>query len=316
MYVVTGGAGFIGSSLVRALLADGEQVVVLDDFSTGHRANLEGLDGTRLCVIEANILDGLDAPMSHVEASWGAPTAIVHLAAQVSVAASLEDPIGDAHRNHCGTLHVLEFARKHSGTRVVFASSAATYGDVDEVPVREGSARWPLSPYGVHKFSSELSLRAYAEVHDAPTTSLRFFNVYGPRQDPNSPYSGVISIFMKRALAGEPLTVHGEGEQTRDFVFVSDVVQAIRNAASKDFSGDVFNVGTGEQTSIKTLAETIARLAGQDSLLTFAAPRLGDIVHSCAELSHSRAGLGYEPSVGLEDGLAQTLAWFQSESGN
>lgn len=311
MYVVTGGAGFIGSSLVRALLADGERVVVLDDFSTGKRANLQGLDESRLQIIEADVVGGLDTEMSRVDASWGAPKAIVHLAAQVSVAASFEDPIGDAHRNHCATLHVLEYARKQPGARVVLASSAATYGDVDEVPVREASARWPLSPYGIHKFSSELSLRAYAEVHGVPTTSLRFFNVYGPRQDPGSPYSGVISIFMKRGLAGEPLTIFGKGEQTRDFVFVTDVANAIRRAASSDFRGDVFNVGTGKQTSIHTLAQTVARLAGQGSELAFAPPRQGEVLHSCADLSHSRAVLGYEPSVSFEDGLLQTLAWFR-----
>ncbi len=311
MYVVTGGAGFIGSSLVRALLADGERVVVLDNFSTGKRANLEGLDDSRLRVVKTDVRQGLDSEMSRVDASWGAPTAIIHLAAQVSVAASLADPLGDAHSNHCATLQVLEYARKHLGVRVVLASSAATYGDVDEVPVREASARWPLSPYGIHKFSSELSLRAYAEVHQVPTTSLRFFNVYGPRQDPSSAYSGVISIFMKRGLAGDSLTIHGQGEQTRDFVFVSDVVSAIRKAASKNFGGDVFNVGTGVQTSIRTLAETIARLAGEGSQLALGPARLGDIQHSCAELSHSRGVLGYEPTVSLERGLEQTLAWFR-----
>jgi len=311
MYVVTGGAGFIGSSVVRALLADGQRVVVLDDFCTGKRANLEGLDDSRLQVVEADVREGLETAMSSVDASWGAPCAIIHLAAQVSVAASLEDPVGDAHRNHCATLQVLEYARKHPGARVVLASSAATYGDVDEVPVREASARWPLSPYGIHKFSSELSLRAYAEVHGVPTASLRFFNVYGPRQDPSSPYSGVISIFMKRGLAGDPLTIFGKGEQTRDFVFVTDVANAIRKAASTDFRGDVFNVGTGEQTSIITLAETVARLAAQGSQVSFAPARKGEVLHSCAELSHSRTGLGYEPSVSLEDGLAQTLAWYR-----
>lgn len=311
MYVVTGGAGFIGSSLVRALLADGERVLVIDDFSTGKRANLQGLDEARLQIVEADVSTGLDAAVSAVDASWGAPVAIVHLAAQVSVAASLEDPIGDAHRNHCATLHVLEFARKHPGARVVLASSAATYGGVDEVPVREASARWPLSPYGIHKFSSELSLRAYAEVHGVPTAALRFFNVYGPRQDPSSPYSGVISIFMTRGLAGEALTIFGKGEQTRDFVFVSDVVVAIRSAASSDFRGEVFNVGTGHQTSIDTLARTVARLAGGGSQVVFAPARMGEVLHSCAELSHSKAVLGYEPSVSLERGLEQTLAWFR-----
>jgi len=312
MYVVTGGAGFIGSSVVRALLDAGEHVVVLDDFSSGKRANLAGLDESRLKVVETNVCDGLWMGMAQVDAEWGKPTAVVHLAAQVSVVASLQSPLEDARRNHCATLHVLEYARANPGTRVVLASSAATYGDVDEIPVREEAARWPVSPYGFHKFSSELALRAYAATHCVPTASLRFFNVYGPRQDPSSPYSGVISIFMKRALAGLPLTIFGDGEQTRDFVFVTDVVAAILAAASKDFAGEVFNVGTGVETTIDTLARTIAKHAGNTSTIEHAPPRAGEILRSCADLQHTRAVLGYAPSVALDDGLAKTLAWFRS----
>jgi UDP-glucose 4-epimerase len=189
MYVVTGGAGFIGSSLVRALLDAGERVVVLDDFSSGKRENLQGLDESRLKVVETNICDGMGTGMAQVDVAWGRPTAVVHLAAQVSVVSSLSSPLEDARRNHCATLHVLEYARANPGTRVVLASSAATYGDVEDIPVREEAARWPLSPYGFHKFSSELALRAYAKTHGVPTAALRFFNVYGPRQDPSSPSS-------------------------------------------------------------------------------------------------------------------------------
>jgi len=311
MYVVTGGAGFIGSSLVRALLGAGERVVVLDDFSSGHRANLVGLDETRLKVVETNICDGLTTGMAQVEQAWGRPKAVVHLAAQVSVVASLHSPLEDARRNHCATLQVLEYARANPGTRVVLASSAATYGDVDEVPVREEAARWPLSPYGFHKFSSELALRAYAEVHGVPTAALRFFNVYGPRQDPSSPYSGVISIFMKRALEGAPITIFGDGEQTRDFVFVGDVVSALRKAADRDFKGDVFNVGTGIETTVNTLAETVVQEAGSASTIEHAPARAGEILRSCAELTNTRETLGFEARVGLADGLGQTLAWFR-----
>ncbi len=310
MYVVTGGAGFIGSQLVRDLLGDGQRVVVLDDFSSGLRSNLAGLEGP-LQLVETNVVDGLWAGMAQVDPSWGKPTAIVHLAAQVSVVASLQNPLEDARRNHGATLQVLEYARHHPGTRVVLASSAATYGDVDEVPVREVSARWPLSPYGIHKFSSELALRAYATTHGVPTAALRFFNVYGPRQDPSSPYSGVISIFMKRALAGDPITIFGDGEQTRDFVFVSDVAAAIRKAASTDHAGDVFNVGTGVETSVKTLAHTIVGEAGSSSSIGHAPSREGEIQRSCAELSHTRDVLGYAPTVQLREGLARTLAWYQ-----
>lgn len=311
MYVVTGGAGFIGSSLVRALLGAGERVVVLDDFSSGHRANLVGLDETRLKVVETNICDGLTTGMAQVEQAWGRPKAVVHLAAQVSVVASLHSPLEDARRNHSATLQVLEYARANPGTRVVLASSAATYGDVDEVPVREEAARWPLSPYGFHKFSSELALRAYAEVHGVPTAALRFFNVYGPRQDPSSPYSGVISIFMKRALEGAPITIFGDGEQTRDFVFVGDVVSALRKAADRDFKGDVFNVGTGIETTVNTLAETVVQEAGSASTIEHAPARAGEILRSCAELTNTRETLGFEARVGLADGLGQTLAWFR-----
>lgn len=312
MYVVTGGAGFIGSSLVRALLAEGERVVVLDDFSSGKRSNLAGLDDARLHIVETNVCDGLWTGMAQVDPAWGKPTAIVHLAAQVSVVASLLNPVDDARRNHCATLHVLEYARAHPGTRVVLASSAATYGDVDEVPVREEAARWPTSPYGFHKFSSELALRMYADVHGVPTAALRFFNVYGPRQDPSSPYSGVISIFMKRALEGQGLTIFGDGEQTRDFVYVEDVAAAIRRAAARDLAGDVFNVGTGAETSVNTLAETVVRLAGSASSIAHAPARAGEIVRSCADLSRSRETLGYAPTVSLDDGLARTLAWFSA----
>ena len=198
MYVVTGGAGFIGSHVVGDLLDAGERVVVLDNFSTGTRANLQGLDPQRLAIIEADISDGLWSAMAEVDPAWGRPRAIIHLAAQVSVVASVANPLDDARKNHTSTLHVLEYARCSGAPRVVFASSAATYGDVDTVPLEEPMARWPMSPYGIHKFSSELSLRYYAEVHGLSTASLRFFNVYGPRQDPHNPYSGVISIFMRK----------------------------------------------------------------------------------------------------------------------
>lgn len=312
MYVVTGGAGFIGSSLVRALLDADERVVVLDDFSSGKRANLTGLDEKRLKVVETNVCDGLWTGMAQVAGEWGQPAAVVHLAAQVSVVASLASPLEDARRNHCATLHVLEYARANPGTRVVLASSAATYGDVDEVPVREEAARWPSSPYGIHKFSSELALRAYAKTHGVPTAALRFFNVYGPRQDPSSPYSGVISIFMKRALAGDSLTIFGDGEQTRDFVFVDDVVAALRKAAVRDFDGDVFNVGTGVETTVNTLAATLVRLTGGGSRIEHAPARAGEILRSCAHLQHARNGLGYAPSVGLDEGLAKTLAWYRA----
>lgn len=312
MYVVTGGAGFIGSRVVRDLLEEGERVVVLDNFSTGSRANLAGLECDRLRIVETNISDGLWPGMSQVDASWGKPRAIIHLAAQVAVVASVANPLDDVRLNYATTLHVLEYARFSGAPRIVFASSAATYGNVDTVPLTEEMARWPVSPYGINKFGSEMCLRYYAEVHEVPTASLRFFNVYGPRQDPSNPYSGVISIFMQRALDGEPITIFGDGEQTRDFVFVGDVSRAIRQAASRDFSGEVFNIGSASETSVNELAQTVVRLCDSPSQIDHAPPRKGEIVRSSADISAGREHLGFEPSVGLEAGLQQTLDWFRA----
>ncbi len=312
MYIITGGAGFIGSQLVRDLLAEGERVVVLDNFSTGQRSNLAGLDTERLATIETNIADGLWPGMSQVDPSWGKPKAIVHLAAQVAVVASVANPLDDVRLNYATTMHVLEYARFSGAPRIVFASSAATYGNLDTVPLTEEMARWPVSPYGINKFGSEMCLRYYAEVHGVPTASLRFFNVYGPRQDPSNPYSGVISIFMQRALDGERITIFGDGEQTRDFVYVGDVSQAIRRAASEDFGGDVFNVGTSTETTVNQLAQTIARQCNSTSEILHAPARKGEILRSSANISAAREKLGFDPKMSLESGLQHTLDWFRS----
>jgi UDP-glucose 4-epimerase len=233
---------------------------------------------------------------------------IVHLAAQVSVVASVANPLVDMSVNYGGTLHVLEYARACGVKKVAFASSAAVYGDVTEMPVSEEAPRQPVSPYGIDKYASELALDYYANVHGVPTTALRFFNVYGPRQDPTSPYSGVISIFADRARAGSGLTIFGDGSQTRDFVYVGDVVRAILAAVSDGNSRVVANVGTGKEITVLELARTIVELSGGKSTISHAPPRSGEILKSRANVDRLRDAFGVVAKTALVDGLKATLS--------
>ncbi len=317
---VTGGAGFIGSHTVDRLIEAGHRVVVLDDFSTGKRANLArwadratyGFDGTQpaLEVAVVDVAHGIFAALAPITARYGAIDRIVHLAAQVSVVHSVANPLTDARINYGGTLHVLEYARATGVRKVAFASSAAVYGDVEEFPTTEAAPRRPLSPYGIDKYASEQALYYYSAVHGVPTTALRFFNVYGPRQDPASPYSGVISIFADRARTGAPITVFGDGGQTRDFVYVADVARAICAAALRD-DGDrqVFNVGTGRELSVRALADEVVRLCGGRSTVSHAAPRAGEIYRSVADVSALAATLDVRAETPFVDGLRETLRW-------
>ncbi|MGE0547209.1 MAG: SDR family NAD(P)-dependent oxidoreductase [Kofleriaceae bacterium] len=307
--VVTGGAGFIGSHTVDALIAQGHRVVVLDNFSTGKRENLTAAAATgNLEVVVCDISHGIFAALAPVTERLGRVERIVHLAAQVSVVHSVANPLVDMQINYGGTLHVLEYARAMGVRKVVFASSAAVYGDVDTMPVGEDTPTRPLSPYGIDKLASEYALDYYANVHGVPTTALRFFNVYGPRQDPTSPYSGVISIFADRAKAGRALTIFGDGNQTRDFVYVGDVVRAIVAALADGNSRLVANVGTGGEITINELARVIAELCGKTSVITHAAPRSGEILKSRARVDRLRDQLGVVAQTKLADGLRATLA--------
>lgn len=306
--VVTGGAGFIGSHTVDHLLEAGHRVVVLDDFRTGKRANLaRWASSSQLEIVTCDISHGIFAALAPVTAKHGPIERVVHLAAQVSVVHSVANPLVDMQVNYGGTLHVLEYARAHGVRKVVFASSAAVYGDVAELPVAETAPTRPLSPYGIDKLASEHALDYYANVHGVPATALRFFNVYGPRQDPSSPYSGVISIFADRAKAGRPLTIFGDGLQTRDFVYVGDVVRAIAAALADGNDRAVANVGTGGEITVLELARTIVELCGGASSIEHAPPRAGEILKSRARVERLRDQLGVVAETTLVDGLRATL---------
>lgn len=308
--LVTGGAGFIGSHLVEALVADGCRVTVMDDLSSGREENLAPVAG-RIRFIRADIRDREAA----AEAARGA-RAVFHLAAVVSVPQTVADPIGSAAVNEIGTLNVLEAARRGGAERVVFASSSAVYGDDPVLPKREEMPPRPLTPYAVQKLAAEYHLRVYAGLYGLKTVSLRFFNVFGPRQDPSSPYSGVISIFLNRALSGEAPTIYGDGSQSRDFVFVSDVVRALLLAAAGRGAagGEVFNVGTGRSVTVNRLWEAVCELSGARRAPIYAAARAGDIRHSLADVAAASAQLGFQAETDFAEGLRQTLAWYRGAS--
>lgn len=303
--LVTGGAGFIGSHLVDALLEEGWDVVVVDNLTTGKRANLNHvMDRIRFCKGDIRDKDTMGELLS------GCHT-VFHQAAVVSVPQTVDDPVESLAVNDMGTLFVLEAARKQGVTRVVLASSCAVYGDDPEIPKHEKLRPKPQSPYAVQKWTNELYARLYADLYGIETVCLRYFNVFGPRQDPNSVYSGVISIFMTRAVAQKSVIIYGDGRQYRDFVFVRDVVRAnLLAALEPQASGEVFNIGTGSYVRIDQLWKSISALAGVDTPPVFEAPRAGDIVESVADISKATNCLGFEPVYKFDEGLKRTFAWY------
>jgi UDP-glucose 4-epimerase len=305
--LVTGGAGFIGSHLCDALVARGEKVRVLDDFSAGREENLArsraSLELVRGSVVDAAAVAG---------ATEGAST-VFHLAAIPSVPRSFEEPELCHAVNATGTLHVALAAARAKAKRLVFASSCAIYGDAGADPIDEQRPPAPKSPYAAQKLLGEHYLRQYGEALGLETVALRFFNVYGPRQDPRSPYSGVISIFCERLLRGEPATIHGDGGQTRDFVEVGDVVQALLLAGAVEGArGGAFNVGCGSSRTLLELHRELARLAGATAPPNHGPARTGDVRRSAASIDRACRILGYEPRVAFDAGLARTLAWYRS----
>ena len=311
--LVTGGAGFIGSTLVDRLLAEGHAVDVIDDLSTGALANLGDARSDPNVDFTFHRLDiRADAVVDLIERRR--PEVVFHLAAQADVRVSVERPVFDAEVNILGTLHVLEGARRAGARKVVFAASGGTlYGDVDpsDLPAKESHPQVPLSPYGVSKKSAIDYLTAYRELHEVEFSALALANVYGPRQDPHGE-AGVVAIFAGRLLAGERCTVFGDGTQTRDFVYVDDVVDAFARAADRG-GGLVMNIGTGTETSVNQLYTTMAAAAGVNAPPVYAPPRTGELLRSSLDVSRAAIHLGWKPWTTLEEGADAVLRWFEAQ---
>lgn len=301
--IVAGGAGFIGSHIVDDLHSRGHDVLAIDNLSSGRRENLD----SRVPFIELDLLerDGL-TKLIGVEK----PDAVIHLAAQKSVGASVEDPVHDAHENVIGSLHVLEACRMAGTRKVVFASTGgALYGETTQLPTLESHPMFPESPYGISKLAVEHYLRFYSHVHGFQTVSLRMANVYGPRQDPFGE-AGVIAIFCRRALSGQGVTIFGDGLQTRDYTYVKDAARAFVLAVEQDASMTV-NIGTGVETSLLELTDHLEKIVGHKIERSHAEARPGEIRRSCLNASLAAQLLGWEPRFSLEQGLAETVEGFR-----
>ena len=305
--LVTGGAGFIGSHLVESLTAAGRSVRVLDNFDTGLANNLSHISPAP-ALVRGDVGDpGL------VEEACKGVDVVYHLAAQASVQKSVEQPL-ESHRICCtGTVNVLDAARRQGVRRVVFAASSSAYGAWSSPePQNEQVPLAPLSPYAAAKLASEMYLQAFTASYGLETVRLRFFNIFGPRQRADSPYSGVIAIFLSLLSTGKTPTIYGDGLNSRDFVYVGNAVQALRKAASSpSASGQVYNIGTGRSITLLELVATINRLVGKNIGPRHADPRAGDVRLSCADISRARRDLGYHPEILLEAGLEKTLAWMR-----
>ena len=304
--LVTGGAGFIGSHLVHALVErDAYDVRVLDSFATGHRENLADLRG-QIGVVEGDIRD-----LETVEEAVDGIEVILHEAALPSVPRSIRAPMTTTDVNVGGTVMLLSAARKAGVRRVVFASSSSVYGQNEELPKTERLVCRPASPYAITKLTGEHYCRVFHELYGIETIALRYFNVFGPRQDPDSQYSGVIAKFAECAKAGDPYTVCGDGLQSRDFTYVDNVVQANMLALEAEHCcGEVVNIACGRQVTLLDVVATFNALTGRESPIQFTDPRPGDVEHSLAAIELARSVLGYQPTIGFEEGLRATFAWY------
>jgi UDP-N-acetylglucosamine/UDP-N-acetyl-alpha-D-glucosaminouronate 4-epimerase len=300
--LVTGGAGFIGSNLARALIERGDDVRVLDNFSTGRRGNLAGLES------DVEVVEGELRSYERVHAAVRGCELVFYLGTLGSVPRSVQDPLTTSAVNVEGTMNVLLAARDEGVRRVVFASSSSVYGNAPELPLRESMATDPISPYGVAKLAAERYCVSFSRVyHSFETVVLRYFNVFGPRQDPTSQYAAVVPLFITAIAAGRPVTIFDDGEQSRDFTYVDNVVAAnLRAADAEGVSGRILNISAGTPTTVNELAEAISRLLGKPLEKTYLPARPGDLRNSWADPAEARAALGWEPHVGLEDGLRLT----------
>ncbi|SEG16980.1 UDP-glucose 4-epimerase [Bryocella elongata] len=308
--LITGVAGFIGSSLARALTAEGATVRGIDNFSTGKLDNLEGLRN-RIEFIEGDVQDG-----KAMESACAGCEYVFHQAAIPSVPLSVKDPVGTMDSNLMGTLQVLEGARKAGVRRLMYAASSAAYGDAPEQPKHERMLPAPCSPYAVQKLAGEHLIASYAHCYGLDAVSLRYFNIFGPRQDPGSPYSGVLAIFIAKMLAGETPVIYGDGSTSRDFTYIDNVVAANLRVAktSAKVAGKVFNVATGKSTTLLEAYELIKRATGYKGDVAFRPEREGDILHSLADISLARETFGYEVVADFASGLEKTIAWCRQTS--
>ncbi len=302
---MTGGAGFIGSHLVRFLLDRGARVRVLDNFSTGKRENLSEVE-ERIEVIEGSLSSERDVEAAVEEVDY-----VLHQAAIPSVPRSVDHPLDSHESNATGTLRLLWSAARAGVKRLVYASSSSVYGANPTLPKVESMATEPLSPYAVSKLSGEQYASVFHRLYGLETVSLRYFNVFGPRQDPNSPYSGVVSRFIDAIASGTPPTIHGDGEQTRDFTYVANVASANFAATEKrEAAGSVYNIGCATRVSVNELWRVMAELTGSKLQPHYAPSRSGDVPHSLADIGRARKDLRFEPTVDLREGLRRTLSYY------